>query len=163
MQKFFIFDAHGYMHRAYHALPPLTTSQGQPVGALYGFARMLLKVLKEHQPDYLAVCFDTPEPTHRHKQFPEYKATRKKADLELISQLPLAEELVGVLGLPSLRKPGYEADDLMATLAEKAAAENMEVVLVTEDKDILQLLGPQTHALNSKGDFIELEDVKEKY
>ncbi|MBI4249691.1 MAG: DNA polymerase I [Elusimicrobia bacterium] len=163
MQKFFIFDAHGYMHRAYHALPPLTTSQGQPVGALYGFARMLLKVLKEHQPDYLAVCFDTPEPTHRHKQFPEYKATRKKADAELVSQLPLAEELVGVLGLPSLRKPGYEADDLMATLAEKAAAENMEVVLVTEDKDILQLLGPQTHALNSKGDFIELEDVKEKY
>jgi DNA polymerase-1 len=84
--RLYLIDAHAYLHRAYHALPPLTNSKGAPVGALYGFARTLLQILKRDKPEALAVCFDTPGPTFRHKAYPAYKATRKEIDADLITQ-----------------------------------------------------------------------------
>ena len=92
MPSLYLIDAHAYLHRAYHALPPMTTSRGQPVGAIYGFMRMILKIQKQYKPDYVAVCFDTAAPTFRHVEFEAYKATRKKTDPSLVSQFPLARE-----------------------------------------------------------------------
>src|SRR5689334_4879731 len=116
--KLCLIDASGYIHRAYHALPLLTTSKGEPVHAIYGFSRMISKVLKAEKPDYLGVCFDTAEPTFRHEMYKEYKATRTEIEPSLLSQLPLVEELAEAWGLPCLKKVGFEADDVIATLAQ---------------------------------------------
>ena len=102
MKKFYVIDGNAYIHRAYHALPPLTTSSGQMVNAVYGFVRMLLKIMRQEKPDYLACCFDFPSPTFRHKEFPEYKATRKETDQELKSQFPLAYEVVKAMNVAFL-------------------------------------------------------------
>src|SRR5947207_337551 len=99
MPSLHLIDAHAYLHRAYHALPPLTTSKGEPVNAVYGFLRMIVKIIREYKPDYLAVCFDTAAPTFRHEAFAAYKATRKETDEALISQFPLAREAVKALSL----------------------------------------------------------------
>ena len=93
----YLIDAHGYLHRAYHALPPLTNSKGEPVGALFGFARMLTKIVRENRPDRLVVCFDDSAPTFRHKAYAEYKAHRKEIESELKFQLPLARDMVCLL------------------------------------------------------------------
>lgn len=140
MPKLCLFDASGYLHRAYHALPPLTTSAGEPVNAVYGFSRMVSKVLKMEKPEYVGVCLDTPAPTFRHKGYAEYKATRVKADDALVHQLPLAEELTLAWGLPVIKKDGYEADDLIATLAKLGKESGCEVLILSGDKDILQLV-----------------------
>ena len=139
--RLYLVDAHAYLHRAYHALPPLNNSKGEPVGALYGFARTLLQIIRREKPAALAVCFDHPEPTFRHKAFADYKATRKEIDQDLISQLGRASELVCAMGLTCVELPGYEADDVMATLARRAVKEGYEAVLVTADKDALQMVG----------------------
>lgn len=163
-KRLYLVDAHAYLHRAYHALPPLTTKAGEPVGALYGFARMLLLLLKRDKPDLLAVCFDTPEPTFRHKAYKEYKATRKEIDEDLKKQLALAHEMVQAMGLPSAEAPGYEADDLMATLARKAVGEGLRVVLVSGDKDALQLVDDRIQVLNeAKGELLDSRKVAEKF
>ena len=96
--RLYLVDAHAYLHRAYHALPPLTNSKGEPVGALYGFARTLIQILKRDKPDGLAVCFDTPGPTFRHKAYDKYKATRKEIDPDLIAQLKRAKPLADAMG-----------------------------------------------------------------
>lgn len=109
---------------------------------------MLLKILKEFKPDFIAVCFDSPHPTFRHKEFPEYKANRKETDEALKSQFPLTRRIVEAMGLASFEKEGYEADDLIATLAKIAGKEKLEVVIVSSDKDALQLVGPNISVLN---------------
>jgi len=136
----FIVDAHAFLHRSYHALPRLTTSKGEPVGALYGFLRLLLKIKKEHRPHYAAVCFDAPGGTFRDAIYSEYKANRKETEPELISQLKAAPELPKAVGLKAVVLPGYEADDLIATLARRFSAAGYEVVIVTGDKDAAQLV-----------------------
>src|SRR5580698_4492226 len=98
MPSLYLIDAHAYLHRAYHALPPLTTSQGQPVGAIYGFMRMIMKIERQYKPDYIAVCFDTAAPTFRHTAFKDYKATRKEIDTSLISQFPKAHDAIQAMG-----------------------------------------------------------------
>ncbi len=144
--EFFLVDAHNFLHRNYHALPKLTTSSGQEVGALYGFVRWLLKMLQEYQPKYVAVCFDSPGGCARRKAlWPEYKGTRKKPDDALLSQLQTARDLVRGLGLAVVAKPGIEADDLMAFLARNAAAQNVPSVLATTDKDVYQFLNNFIH------------------
>ncbi|MDD5629276.1 MAG: DNA polymerase I [Elusimicrobia bacterium] len=161
--RFYLVDAHAFLHRAYHALPPLTNSKGEPVGALYGFARMLLQILKRDQPDRMAVCFDRPEPTFRHKLFPEYKATRKETDEDLVFQLKQARAMVEAMGFVCVEKPGFEADDLMATLAQAGRKEGYESVLVTGDKDVLQLVGPGIRVFNpSKNVFMDPPQIEEK-
>lgn len=138
---FFLIDAHGFLHRNYHALPKLTTSSGQEVGALYGFVRWLIKLLNEKHPSYVAVCFDSAGGCARRKQLlPTYKANRKKPDDALVSQLDLARDMVRDLGLTVVAKEGIEADDLMAFLALQAQKQQVHSVLVTSDKDVYQFL-----------------------
>ena len=164
--QFLLVDAHNFLHRNYHALPKLTTSSGQEVGALYGFVRWLLKMLKEYQPAYVAVCFDSPGGCARRKALlPSYKGTRKKPDDALVSQLNVARDLVARLGLAVVAKSGIEADDLMAFLARRAAREQVPSVLATTDKDVYQFLGEFIHIwpAGGKDGFKGPEAAKEKF
>lgn len=148
----FLIDAHGFLHRNYHALPKLSTSSGQEVGALYGFVRWLLKLRKEKNPAYVAVCFDSPGGCARRKALlPTYKANRKKPDDALISQLNLARDLVREMGFAVVAKEGIEADDLMAFIAQRAQEAGMDSVLVTADKDVYQFLTPHISIWPSGG------------
>ncbi|MBI4396315.1 MAG: DNA polymerase I, partial [Elusimicrobia bacterium] len=163
-KSLYLIDGHAYIHRAYHALPPLANSRGEPVQAIYGFVRALLKILRENKPDFIAVCFDSSAPTFRHKAFIDYKAHRKPADEDLKFQLPLAKDLVEAWGLPSLVMPGFEADDLIATLVRKGEEKGLRVVIVTGDKDALQLVANNVTVLNEhKGIVFTEEEVVKKY
>jgi DNA polymerase I len=139
-KTFYIIDAHAFLHRAYHALPKLTTSKGEEVGALFGFTRFLLKIIKDKKPNAIAVCFDSPGKTFRHEEYEEYKANREEVDDALITQLQLARDIVKTLGLNLIAKEGYEADDIMATLAKRASEKGFKSVLVTSDKDSYQMV-----------------------
>jgi len=162
-EKLYVIDGNAYIHRAFHALPPLTNSSGRMVNAVYGFTRMLLKILRQEKPDYLAVCFDFPAPTFRHKEFVEYKATRKETPDELKEQIPLAHKIVKALNIPLFEKQGYEADDLISTLSGKASKEGIETIIVTGDKDALQLVDDSVKVLNEPKNILYTEKiVKEK-
>ncbi len=141
--KFVIIDGNAIIHRAYHALPPLTTKDGRMVNAVYGFASMLLKVLQDLKPTHLAVAFDVAGKTFRHVEYDKYKATRVKADQELYDQIPLVHELVSTLGFPIYTKEGYEADDVIGTIVEMFRGDknkDKELFIVTGDMDTLQLI-----------------------
>ncbi len=142
-ENIYIIDAHGFLHRNYHALPKLTTSKGEEVGALYGFVNWLIKFLKEYKPQYVAVCFDSKGPTNRHLAYADYKANRPPTDEALVRQLQIARELVESLGLKVVARQGAEADDLMATITEDALKEKFSVLLITADKDSYQLLNDE--------------------
>jgi DNA polymerase-1 len=162
--RLYLVDAHAYLHRAYHALPPLTNSKGEPVGALYGFARTLIQILRRDKPEAIAVCFDVPGPTFRDKMYKEYKATRKEIDGDLIAQLKQARPLAETLGFKCIEKQGFEADDIMATMARKAVKHGWDAVLVTGDKDALQLVGNGIRVFNvSKNIWMDPPQVEEKF
>lgn len=137
-----IIDANSLIHRAWHALPPLTAPDGRLVNAVYGFTSVLMKILSTERPDYLVACWDTVEPTYRHKARPEYKAQREKQPQEFYDQMPLVKEAVKIFGGANVELPGYEADDLLATLAGKLAKKDVEVTLLTSDRDVWQAIGP---------------------
>lgn len=137
-KELFVIDAHGFLHRNYHALPKLTTSKGEEVGALYGFVNWLVKFVKTKNPRYSVVCFDSKGPTFRHEMYREYKANRPKTDEALVSQLKIARDIVASLGFKVLAQQGFEADDLMASAAKMAQSEGLPVVIVSSDKDIYQ-------------------------
>ena len=140
MKRLVLVDGHAIIHRAYHALPPLTTPYGAPAQAAYGFVSILLRVIDELEPTHLAVCFDLPEATFRHTAYIAYQAQRPTADDDLVSQIVLVHEVIGVSGIPVYTASGYEADDVIGTLATQASKEGVEVVIVTGDKDIMQLV-----------------------
>jgi len=156
-KRLVLIDGHAILHRAYHALPPLTTSTGELVNAVYGFTTMLLKVIDELKPSYLIVAFDTPKPTFRHAEFVGYQAQRPKMEAELASQLENVRRIIRAMGIPIFAVEGFEADDVIGTLAFQAVfraerrgkrktrkdAEKIEVVIVTGDRDLFQLIGPQ--------------------
>ena len=142
--KFVIIDGNAIMHRAWHALPPLTTKSGLLINAAYGFTSILIKVLKDLKPDYVAVTFDLKEKTFRHEQFDGYKATRKKQPDELYNQLPLIKEVVTAFSLPIFEKSGFEADDVIGTLVKEKSVQNLQTVIVTGDLDTLQLVDKNT-------------------
>ena len=119
MKQLLLIDANSIIHRSFHALPPFTGPEDQPTGALYGIASILLRLWKDDRPDYVAALFDRPEPTFRDKIYAEYKAQRPPAASELISQIIEAHNLFQAFGVKTFEKPGYEADDLIATFAEK--------------------------------------------
>lgn len=135
----YLLDASSYIHRAFHAIRGLSTSDGVPTGAVYGFTQMLLKVIKDAAPQYLAVVYDAKGPTFRHDMYPAYKANRPPLDPGLKVQLPLVRQMVTALELPAVEVEGYEADDLMASLAAQARDQGFQVVLVSGDKDLFQL------------------------
>ncbi|MDI6642311.1 MAG: 5'-3' exonuclease H3TH domain-containing protein, partial [Elusimicrobiota bacterium] len=164
MESFYLIDGNAYIHRAYHALPPLTTSRGEQINAVYGFLRMLLKLIKVNKPNYLAICFDFPGKTFRHIKFSEYKATRKELDDALRNQIPIAKEFVRLFDIKSFEKEGYEADDLIATIVKKVKKIVSKVVIVTGDKDALQLVAENITVFNEHKNIIyDIEKVKEKY
>ncbi|MGD9124906.1 MAG: DNA polymerase I [Desulfarculaceae bacterium] len=136
----YLLDASSYIHRAFHAVRGLATSSGVPTGAVYGFVQMLLKVMSSAAPEYMAVVYDAKGPTFRHQLYPAYKANRPPLDPALKAQFPLVRQVVTALELPAVEMEGYEADDLMATLARQAEAQGFEVILVSADKDLYQLL-----------------------
>ena len=149
-KKLYLVDGHAIAYRAYYALikNPLTNSKGQPTGAVFGFANYILKLLADYQCPYMAVVFDSPEPTFRHELFKEYKANREEMPADLRSQIPLIRKLVDVFNITSLSRPGLEADDILAHVTRLAEKEGFEVFLVTRDKDLMQLVGPRVKMLS---------------
>ena len=141
-KKFFIIDGNAYIYRAFFAIPELTTSKGLPTNAVFGFTSLMLKLLREDKPDYIAIAFDTPEPTFRHKAYADYKSDRPPMPETLVQQLPVIRETLEALDIPILEMPGYEADDVIGTLAKKVEEAGMEAYLVTGDKDAFQLVSP---------------------
>jgi len=139
-KKIILVDGNSLIHRAYHALPTLSNSQGQPTNAVFGLAQMLIKLLNEQQPTAALIAFDSAAETFRHQQYTDYKKDRVPTPEDLISQFPLARELVEALGLSSAEVEGYEADDIIGTMAKQAAKQGYEVVIVTGDRDLLQLV-----------------------
>lgn len=161
--RLFLIDGSALFYRAYFAFirNPLFNSKGENTSAIYGFANSLLKILSDEKPEYLAVIFDTKEPTFRHKKFKEYKATRQKMPEEMAAQYPRIVELVEALNIPLIEKAGYEADDIIATLAKQAEKQGLETYLVTGDKDFLQLLSPLVKRYNIRpGKDVEILDDK---
>ncbi|HNW44887.1 MAG TPA: DNA polymerase [Elusimicrobiales bacterium] len=164
LKRVFIIDAHAFLHRSYHALPKFSTSKGEEVGALYGFMRVLLKLLRERKPDYVAVCFDSKGGTFRDELYPEYKANRSATEPGLLGQLNTARDLAAALGLKGVYLKGFEADDIIATLARRAAAAGLEAVIVSGDKDAAQLVGEKVKMWDgSSPDFSGPEAVLKKY
>jgi DNA polymerase-1 len=154
MERLLLLDGHSLAYRAFFALPAenFSTTTGQPTNAVYGFTAMLINVLRDEKPTHIAVAFDRGEPTFRHEQYVEYKAGRTKAPDEFRSQVSLIFEVLDVLGIPRLSAAGYEADDIIATLATQAEAEGMDTLIVTGDRDTFQLVSDRTTVLyNSRG------------
>ncbi|HUZ56784.1 MAG TPA: DNA polymerase I [Streptosporangiaceae bacterium] len=147
-----LLDGHSLAYRAFFALPAenFSTTTGQPTNAVYGFTAMLINVLRDEQPTHIAVAFDRSEPTFRHEQYVEYKANRKETPADFKGQLSLIFEVLDALGVPRLSLAGYEADDLIATLATQAAASGMKVLIVTGDRDALQLVSDDVTVLMTR-------------
>lgn len=137
MSKLLIIDGNAIMHRAFHAMPPITTTAGEPINAVHGMASMLLKVITDLNPDLITVAFDEKEKTFRQKALPSYQAQRPPLPDELSSQFNKARDFLSAAGIPVYSKPGYEADDVIGTIATKFDG---EVVILTGDRDILQLV-----------------------
>lgn len=137
MAKLVIIDGHAIMHRAFHAIPPLTTPIGEPINAVHGFVSMLLKVIQDLKPTDIVVVFDEKAPTFRQKELPTYQSQRPPMASELSSQFSKVKEFLNVAGIPVYSKPGYEADDVIGTIATKAKE---DIVIVTGDRDQLQLV-----------------------
>jgi len=147
-KRLIVIDSNSIIHRAYHALPSLTTKKGELVNAVYGFLLVFLKAIKEFQPDFIAAAFDFPAPTLRHKIYKEYKAKRPPAPEELYQQVPKVKEFLNVFGVPVFEKEGFEADDIIGTIAhlapKKQVLPEVETIILSGDLDTLQLVDPKT-------------------
>jgi DNA polymerase I len=161
-------DGHNLVYRAFHAMPALSNSRGEMTNAAYGFTSMLFKALNDTTPTYAIAAFDPPGPTFRHEKFAEYKAQRLRAPDELRAQFPWAREVVEALGIPIVEIPTFEADDVIGTLAQKAEAAGLDVIILTGDLDVLQLVTEHIRVFASRrgiSDTIiyDLDKVRERY
>ncbi|OGP55286.1 MAG: DNA polymerase I [Deltaproteobacteria bacterium RBG_13_52_11] len=164
LKKFFLIDGSSYIFRAFFAIRGLSTAKGIPTNAAFGFTSMLLKVLRDHKPDGVAVVFDTKKPTFRHKLYADYKANRPTMPDDLAAQIPYIKKIVEGFRIPALEKEGYEADDLIGTIAKKAEKDGIEVVIVSGDKDLLQLVSEKVTLLDTMKDAHKgLREVKERF
>jgi DNA polymerase-1 len=168
--RLLLLDGHSLAYRAFFALPVenFATTTGQPTNAVYGFTAMLINVLRDEKPTHVAVAFDRGEPTFRHEQYVEYKANRRETPEDFRSQLSLIFEVLDALGVKRLSAPGYEADDIIATLATQAEAQGMEALVVTGDRDVLQLVSDKVTVLMTRRGITDMtrftpEAVQEKY
>src|SRR5436309_11795398 len=150
--RLLLIDGHSLAYRAFHALPPenFATTTGQPTNAVYGFTAMLINVLRDEKPTHIAVAFDRGEPTFRHEQYVDYKANRRESPADFRSQLSLIFEVLDALGIRRLSVAGYEADDIIATLAVQATGEGMDVLIVSGDRDTLQLVNDRVTVLMTR-------------
>jgi DNA polymerase-1 len=171
-KRLIVIDSNSIIHRAFHALPPLTTKKGELVNAIYGFLLVFFKAIKDFQPDFVAACFDFPGPTFRHQKFKEYKAKRPPAPEELYQQIPKVKEVLKSFNIPIFEKEGFEADDIIGTIAHLAPKRQvlpeLESIILSGDLDTLQLINPKTkvYSLRKGVKDIILYDqnlVKEKY
>jgi DNA polymerase-1 len=159
-------DGMAFVYRAYFAVPPMTNIAGVHTNAVFGFNRMLQRMINQTSPDYIAVLFDTPKPTFRHVLFPEYKAQRPPMPADLSEQIPWIKELVRALNIPCLEYPGYEADDIIGTLAVSGAENNINVLIASADKDLCQLVNDKIAILSvtmKSMDVIDTTGVIDKF
>jgi len=163
--RLFLIDGNSFCYRAFYAIRSLSTSRGQPTNAIYGFVTMLNKIIKEEEPQYLAIAFDLKGPTFRHKRFEEYKIHRKPMPDELSEQMPIIKEVVSAYNIPIYEIEGYEADDVLATIAKRAKKAGHEVYIVTGDKDVLQLVDSciKIYNVHKEGSIYDEKKVKERY
>jgi DNA polymerase I len=168
--RLLLLDGHSLAYRAFFALPPenFSTTTGQPTNAVYGFTAMLINVLRDETPTHVAVAFDRGEPTFRHEQYVEYKANRRETPADFRSQLSLIFEVLDALGIARLSVPGYEADDIIATLTTQGELDGLDVLIVTGDRDVLQLVDEHTTVLMTRRGISEMtrftpDAVTEKY
>ncbi len=164
----YLLDGNSLTHRAFYALPPMNTAEGLPTNAAFGFTRMLLKLINDEKPDFLAVAFDLKAPTFRHKEFAAYKGTRSKTPDELIPQFDLVKEILQAFDIPIYSIEGFEADDVLGTLAKAAEKEGHQVTIVTGDRDALQLVSDNIRVMYNKKGITDIEDytldnVRQKY
>lgn len=169
-EKLVLIDGHSILNRAFFGIPDLSNSEGLHTNAVYGFLNILFRILEEEQPDYLTVAFDVNAPTFRHQMYADYKGTRKPMAAELREQVPVMKEMLQAMGVTVVEKAGYEADDLLGTIAKRAEAQGMLVSIVSGDRDLLQLASEQIKIRipKTKKTGTEVEDylagqVKEKY
>jgi 5''-3'' exonuclease (including N-terminal domain of PolI) len=158
-KKLFIVDGNSYCYRAYYAIMNLNTADGRPTGAVYGFVTMLNKLRAEAAPDYLAVCFDLKGPTMRHEKYAEYKINRKPMPDDLREQMKTIKEVVDAYGIPIFELTGYEADDIIATLATRFKTA-VDVYVVSNDKDMLQLVDKYVKIYNPQKDNAIVDEKK---
>ncbi|MEY8391805.1 DNA polymerase I [Lachnospiraceae bacterium 45-W7] len=169
-KKIVLIDGHSILNRAFFGIPDLTNAEGLHTNAVYGFLNILFRILEEEKPDYLTVAFDVHAPTFRHKMYEAYKGTRKPMAEELIQQVPVMKEVLKAMGVVIVEKEGYEADDILGTIARRSEREGLQVSLVSGDRDLLQLASdkiririPKTKRTGTEIEDYYAEDVKEKY
>ncbi|MCL5434821.1 MAG: hypothetical protein M1405_00330 [Patescibacteria group bacterium] len=168
MQKLVIIDGNAIVHRAFHALPSMNTQDGQLTNAVYGFFAMLLKLLNDLKPQYLIVCFDRPKPTFRKQMYVGYQAKRPKMSDDLAPQIDLLHKVLERAKIEHFEIDGYEADDIIGTIATQSAAKNLQTIIVSGDRDMLQLVNHKVLVLApisgiTKMALFDDEKVKEKY
>ncbi|MBA4372003.1 MAG: DNA polymerase I [Thermodesulfovibrio sp.] len=160
----YLIDGNSYVYRAFYAVKGLTTSTGLPTNAVFGFTNMLMKIIKDKKPDYIVMAFDTPEPTERHMLYADYKANRKETPDELVRQLPYIRKLVSAFNIKTFEIPGYEADDIIGTIAKYFAGKDNHVYIVTADKDMLQLVDDHIQIFDPiKDRVLDTAYVREKF
>jgi len=160
----YLIDGHSYVYRAYHAIKQLSNSKGLPTNAIYGFTTMMLKIIKEKKPDALCIVFDSAAPTERHKLYEKYKAQRPETPGDLLAQIPAIKKVIGAFNISTVELPGYEADDIICTIAKKAVLQGCEVFIVSGDKDMMQALDTQIKIYDPmKDSVVDKEYVKERY
>ena len=169
-EKIVLIDGHSIINRAFYGVPDLTNKDGLHTNGIFGFVNILLKILEEEKPDYLTVAFDVHHPTFRHEMYTEYKGTRKGMPQELHEQVPVLKELLTAMGIKIMELPGYEADDLLGTVAKRSEAKNMDVLVVSGDRDLLQIVTdnirvciPKTKRGTTEYENYYTKDVQEKY
>lgn len=169
-EKLVLIDGHSILNRAFFGIPDLTNSEGLHTNAVYGFLNIMFRILEEEKPNYLTVAFDVSQPTFRHEMFAEYKGTRKPMASELKEQVPLMKEMLKAMGVTVIEKGGYEADDLLGTIAKRSEAQGVEVSVVSGDRDLLQLASehiqiriPKTKRTGTEIENYYAKDVLEKY
>lgn len=163
-KRVYLIDGSSYIYRAYYAIRHLSNSRGEATNAVYGFTNMLLTLLREEKPDRVAVIFDAKGPTFRKKLYPAYKANRSAMPEDLVPQIPLIKDVVRAFKLPALELDGYEADDIIASLAKRYADMGLDVTVVTGDKDLMQIVNEQVCLLDTmKGKVSGREEVIERF
>ncbi len=169
-EKLVLIDGHSILNRAFFGIPDLTNSEGLHTNAVYGFLNIMFKILEEEKPDYLTVAFDVSEPTFRHKMYADYKGTRKPMADELKEQVPVMKEMLRAMGVTVIEKGGYEADDLLGTIAKRSEREGLIVSVVSGDRDLLQLATdkikiriPKTKRTGTEIEDYNEREVQEKY
>ncbi|MBI5212331.1 MAG: hypothetical protein HY957_03035 [Nitrospirae bacterium] len=155
----YLIDGNSYFYRAFHAIRGLTNSKGFPTNAIYGFTNMIMKIIREKKPDAVAIAFDSPQPTERHRIYEEYKAQRPETPNDLILQIPYIKEIINAFNISSFEMPGYEADDIIGTIAKKAASQGVTVFILSGDKDMMQIVDGGIKIYDPMKDII----IDEKY